>query len=204
MGVITSKRPSEVFKKLSSVFLINSAAFSKASPAEQTAALTQNTGLPVLFVPSFASFSSARTIRDKLLSGVDVSTELEFNGIVLTDAEQRAVREFLPVLTKIGALKSGYPWVEEINISATIHCGVAAVHRGDYQVGIKTAENIWKRASKFWGGGSKAIPHSISAGSYSSRTVTYSNDDVKIGCQTVTRGELEAVAREYGWEPNCE
>lgn len=103
-STVADKKPSNLFRKLSAVLLINSSEFAKATPKIQTSVLVENAGLPVEFVTDFFDLSSKRAIRDKLLAGKDVSRELEFNEVTLDAEELRALDLIKPVLEKIEAI----------------------------------------------------------------------------------------------------
>lgn len=196
---------SNLYRALSAVFLINSAAFSKATVPQQTETLMKTEGKPVVFVENFVKFSDRRALRDGLLAGKDVSTELEFNGIDLTREEQAALVAVRPVLEKISGLKGGYPWVG--GEAAAFKVSGSSIRfnskYSNHSIGLKTAKKIWDRASAFWAGAIAAPgSHYESASGYSSRLVEYSPSHVKIGCQTISRVDVEAVALNQGWEPN--
>lgn len=66
---------------------------------------------------------------------------------------------------------------------------------------VVLAKKIWVKASKYW---SKVIKsagdtyENIGNG-HGWNYVRYYDDRVTIGCQTVTRNELEFIARHYDW-----
>jgi hypothetical protein len=101
---VVADKPSNLFRRLSAVLLINTAEFSKASPTTQTKTIASADGLPVEFVADFFDLGNKRIIRDKLLSGKDVSRELEFNGVKLDAEELKALDPIKPVLAKIEAI----------------------------------------------------------------------------------------------------
>jgi hypothetical protein len=204
---VTADKPSNLFRRLSTVLLVNSSAFAAASPTMQTGVLTENSGLPVLFVASFSELSNRKLIRDKLLRGDDVSRELEFNGIELSDEERRVLALVTPILEKIGAIGPKYPWLPEKDFSHEIlfvkHGGSDRIKRSGNYIGKSTASRIWNKAAPFWAGmTAKPARHDVptNGASYNNRDVNYNDDGVVIGCQTVARAEVEFIARHYGWE----
>lgn len=207
MGVSSTTAPSNLFRKLSSVFLINSSAFAVAGATKQTEILTMNTGLPVLFVPDFVALSNRKQIRDKLLGGEDVSMELEFNGVTLDDEEMRCLKLVRPILEKIGGIGPKYPWLAAEDHSGNIKfqgANESRVVRNGHHVGKAVALKVWQRASKFWAGQGKApASHEerTDGYGYANKTVSYNQNGVTIGCQTISRSEVEFIARHYDWEP---
>jgi hypothetical protein len=204
-GKSASEKPSKLFRRLSAVLLINSSEFATQTPTAQTATLTKAEGLPILFVPNFVALSDKRAIREKLLSGQDVTTELEFNGINLTDDDRVALKAVLPVLEKIGAIGPSYPWAPEAAEALVSNLKLESnkVRRAGHVLGKMSCNFIWKKASHYWSGGPKPGVHGTRTDgySYNNRDVTYRPDEVVIGCQTISRAEVEYIARHFGWEP---
>lgn len=197
-----------VAKKLSAVFLVSTAGFASLSAKDQTAVMAQTGGLPIEFVPDFRELNNRRSLRDKLLAGHNVSRELEFNDIELNDEERRVLTLIQPVLEKIGGGATAYPWLPDEDFKSTITFGnnysTAVIRRNGHYVGLKAAKTIWMRASAFWAGGEKPKSGKAAAdGHYTAnKTVEITATGVSIGCQTMTRAEVEYIAREKKWEPN--
>jgi hypothetical protein len=107
-----------VVRKLSNSVVINSAEFGKLKPAGQTQALATAGQLPIVFVDSFSSLYNTADLARKLLTGEDVSMELEFNDIVLSEEEQNAIVSVRPVLDRIKSTLPPYdfarPLIERI------------------------------------------------------------------------------------------
>jgi hypothetical protein len=194
-----------VSKKLSSVFLVSSAVFATLSAAKQTATLAEAGGLPVEFLPDFVALSSRAVIRDKLLTGSDISRELEFNGVTLDAEELRAILLVKPVLAKIQAIGPKYPWLKPVDHSDKWKLMNSIVQRlnGNY-VSMAMAKGMWKTASAYWGGGEKSVSRQVRTNGsyYADRTFSVTSDSIKIGCNTIPREEVEWLARHFGWEPN--
>jgi hypothetical protein len=198
---------SKIFRALSAVFLVNSTEFAKASPTEQTEVLLESSGRTVLFVKNFLELQNKRVLRDKLLAGSDVSTELEFNGITLTDGEMAALRAVKPILAKIDGIEEGYPWlgeaVSEGRFQFHDRYGVKLHGSSSHWCRVKTAKKMWDAASKYWGTGERT-PVSKLPSSFDGyrRTPEIHDNKIVIGCQSITRAEAEFIAKHYGWEPN--
>lgn len=197
-----------IARKLSSVFLISTAGFAMLASKAQTAIMARAEGLPVEFVPNFLELGNRKSLRDKLLAGQDVSRELEFNNIVLDAEEQRMITLIKPILEKVGAPVSAYPWLPEEDHSKNITFGTnystPIVQRNNHYISVRTAKGIWERASAFWAGGPSPTGRKVCTdGSYSAnRTASISMTSVTIGCQTISRSEIEYIARKKKWEPN--
>jgi hypothetical protein len=196
--------PSKVIRRLSSVCLINSVSFIALGDEAKTKLLAEAAGLPIEFT-DFAQMTDKKAIREGLLAGHDVERRLEFNGIILNDVERAAIKAVNPILEKINGIGPNYSWAAKFeNSGGNINCGAMRVRRGGHTVGKKTAEAVWKRASRHWSGGPAGFTFSIKAdgSGYNNRTVSIDKNSVTIGCQTIPRAEVEYIARHYGWEPN--
>jgi hypothetical protein len=208
MGSTTTviEKPSNLFRVLSTAIIINSQAFAKASPTEQTATMTQAVGKTVLFVENFYTLTNPALIRDKLLKGEDVSTELEFNGLELTSEELSMLSRVRPILDKIANIGPSYPWTVEADEATKndYQFGSQSIKRKSqgYTIGYKVAEKLWNRASRYWSGSQKPQTHYENAGGYHSKPVVYNLDSIQIGCQTIPRSAVEYIARVRGWVPN--
>lgn len=193
---------SNLFRALTSVFLVNSAAFAKATPVEQTEALTQTEGKLVLFVDSFAALGNTRKLRDRILAGDDVSMELEFNGIELSASELATLSAVRPILERIGGLKGNYPWVEQSGkaLANVKFVSDTTIQINGYNMTMNGAKFVFDRATKYWSGGPKPSEVSRSIAGRN-RYVSVSKDSVNVGCQSCSRETVEAIGQQMGWEP---
>jgi hypothetical protein len=199
--VTKTEKPSNLFRALSSVFLINSASFAKLAASTQTSTLGKAGEKPIKFVTDFVGLSNKKTIREALLDGKDVSMELEFNGVSLDESELATLKAVGPVLKKISGIGPSYPWLPEIT-DCSLQFTENSIKKGGNSLAKSTAKAIWNKASKYWSGGTKPTSH-MHGGDYYRRgnEVRYTPEGVLVGCQRATRGEVEAMARHYGWEP---
>jgi hypothetical protein len=195
-------KPSNLFRVLpvAGIFLVNSTEFAKQAATSQTKLLA-STAHAVRFVTNFADLSNRRLIRDALLSGKNVSLELEFNGLELSEDEVAALKAVSPVLKKIDAIGPVYPWLPAQNFPEIIF-NAGGVIRNGYSITETVAKAIWRRTSRYWGGGNKPgdTYQTSGIGGYS-KTIQYRSDSISIGCQTISRAEVEFIARYYGWDP---
>lgn len=193
-----------LIRVLSNVAVIDSGAFAKAAPAQQTVLLTSTAGKPVLFVESFSTLNNRKTLRDELLAGKDVSMRLEFNGIELTSEDKATMAAVMPILAKIEALKSTYPWLvgENHEPEYPITFGGLSMIRRSYKITVSSAKNIWDRVSPYWAGLRTRAPmenYNLTENEGNKRT-SYSKTHVSIGCQTIRRADVEYIAKHYGWD----
>ena len=198
--------PSNLIRVLTSVALINSAQFAKETPAVQTATLGQSGGKPIEFVPDFLALMDATKIRNDLLAGKDVTRELEFNAIKLTEADFTALKAVGPILTKIASVGPTYPWVDGTPRRMTFTD--RRVTRNGHWISIEAAKALWVKASRFWSNqtSSARAPaetriESVYTSELNSKYCNFQKNSVTIGCQTISRVDVEAIAKHYGWAP---
>lgn len=202
-------KTTDIAAKLSTAFVINSARFAVATPTKQTEILAQAGGLPVIFVSSFNDFSNRKKIRDGLLSGVDVSLNLEFIGVTLTEEEARVFSLVQPILEKLG--KPSGVWLEGTEkLPRGIEIANGLVKRNGYYISTSVFESLWRKASRYWynldnaeDGKRVRKPDSdyVSTSNHS-RYTTFGRDKIDISCQSISRLEVEAVARHLELEWN--
>lgn len=95
-----------ILRILSTGAVISSATFAKQTPVKQTEILALVSGKPVAFVDSFTKLSNTKKLAERLLAGEDVSMELEFNSITLSDDEKDGLTKVRPLLERLRALKA--------------------------------------------------------------------------------------------------
>lgn len=192
------------YKILSTVMLVNSATFSGASVTDQTAALASNTtNLPVVFVSSFHEYTNKVRLREKLLQGEDVSLELEFNGITLSDEDKKVIQAFRGVYERLIGAGDLYPWTVG-RLDPTINYLKTVITRGSYRIGVKTCEKLWGKAALLWSkdpkDGDRLSTFYTAVGGQHQRTTHVYTNRIEIGCQTIYRQDMEAAAKHYGWD----
>lgn len=198
----------KIYRELSNCLLISADQFARQTPSKQSSIVLRANGKPVKFVANFLELANLRKLRDNLLLGKDVSIELEFNKIDLTSEDFSVIDAFRPVLAKIMATVPTYPWLPEetfpnISVQRKPNGEPKRIQRNNHDIGIETAKNIWNKASAFWAGGAKPNNHQVMKSYYGSgHRVGYSENSVSVGCQTITRAEVEHIARLMNWEPH--
>jgi hypothetical protein len=210
-----------VVRVLSNSVVVSSFKFGKLTASKHTEIIANATGNPNLFNDTFGTLTNKKRIVDRLLGGEDVSVELEFNEISLTGEELTALKMVRPIIEKIrGSQFNGYQFVNPNTAEQKRIDGIKIPMSGSgsvynaagHQIGCKPLKEIWNKASVWWQGAKTPRNTYVSAGGYSRREVVFAtateggsgfSDDryIKIGCQNVSRAELEYVAQALGWEP---
>jgi hypothetical protein len=198
-----------VSKELSSVLVVSSALFSKLSPDKQNEVVASAGKKRLKFVPDFGTIRNKRKLIERLILGEDISVELEFNDIELSAEETAALAMVAPVIDRIRKPSGAYPWVEVTDQQQQhidrITFGASNISRNGYSITTKQGERLWKAASAYWAGGVMPRRYSGSFSGGYSKSVYFTgnreNTTISIGCQSISRYELEAAAQHYGWEP---
>jgi hypothetical protein len=204
---------SNVSKLLSTGLLVSSTDFAKLTPAKQTEVLASAAGKPIVFVDSFVALRNKRNLVARLVNGEDVTTELEFNELTLTDEEKAVLVALRPILERIRGAAGKYPWIVRTEgqenscksqISFTTQYGRNIIRRGGYSMTEKQAKRIWEVASALWCG-AKTTPERVT-GEYEGyrKAVVFKDTYIEVGCQNINRHEVEYIAEHFGWEPNTE
>lgn len=190
-------------RRLTGVTLISSMEFAKLSAKDQTAVFADAAGQTIEVVHDFNSYRDRKAIRDKLLSGKDATRELEFNGIILSPEELVALRAVKSLLARVEGLGPIYVWGPEPVGQVNITFETNRIRRGGHTIAIAKAKTVWARASRFWSGGPKpsTIYTAVDGVSYSNKELRIAANEIQIGCQAISRAEVEYIARHYGWAP---
>lgn len=197
-----------VIRLLSTGAVVSSSAFAKLPALKQTEILAQVGGRPVVFVADFKALADRKKLVQRLLTGEDVSMELEFNEITLSKEENDALKTVCPLFARIGVVPVGaYPWLDVGTIEAAKHrlrFTTRTVGNGSYTMGLSSAKTLWVKAAKWVLGGDKPGIYYSSVGGYSDRDVQFDgnaeNFTVRVGCQTISRADIEAAAQHFEWE----
>jgi hypothetical protein len=200
------EKPGMVSKLLSTTLLVSRAEFAKLDAAKQTETLVSASGKPIVFVDNFQALKNKRSLIERLMRGEDVSMELEFNEIELTSEEKGVFAQVKPIIDRLTeVISGGYEFVtpteEEAERIKRMTFGANRItNSAGYQLTTNTAKKVWLAASKYWAGGEKPTTFRAQA-HYESRSITFPTDStVKIGCQTISRAEVEAAAKHYDWD----
>lgn len=169
-------------------------------------------GKQVVIVESITEFFSARNLLSCINSADLVSVRMiaENRGIVITKEEEEQVINFnafkVQLQERIDASKPVYAFArvpENWSVATHLKINTKAVYRvkdSSYQIGLKTVEGVWNKASKYWSDPTSNVNYidSIQASGYN-RSGTINKENVTIGCQTIQRYELEQLALHQGW-----
>jgi len=201
--------------------VLDDKAFSSLSIADKTKVMSEIIP-PFLYVETFSSLSDLKVLKQKLLNGEDCSIELAYNGLTAPADLSRVRNLYLetvaPVLAAIEAIKPVYPFAEYKTLPKVTTDGTYAI-RDSHRIKLTTLQKVWKRASPLWAkhwldtnldknGNRKnwRSPESVYingsdiAPSAAGRYFEIKSGHVSIGCQTITRQELEQFALSQGWE----
>jgi hypothetical protein len=198
---------STISKELSTVLLVSSADFTKLSVEKQNEIVQAAGKKAIKFVPDLATIRNRRRLIERLLLGEDVSAELEYNEIELSDEEKTILSSISPILERIRKPSGPYVWLDltetQENAIKRLTFGASSLRRDGYSITIKQGKKLWEHASAYWMGGKPPRRYSGSFSGHYSRGVSFGSREsgtITIGCQTVNRYELEAAAQHYGWD----
>lgn len=141
----------------------------------------------------------------------------ETSGVQLTDDEKAAVKAIESIRAKFeatfGLPTPPYPFAavpEGVDPMAKLTVKTTGsrptVTRGNYTISLKRAKILWLQASKLWlANETKKQTGRLAYGTYTtyagySRSPDIRPNSIDIGCQTINRYELEALALNQGWE----
>lgn len=209
---------------LTSGLVVDQAKLNKLPAAELATLLAgvYTSGLPVVIVEDSNKFFSSRNLIDSLESGnTDWPLIAEKFSIELTSADMDTIKRAIEIRKSIikaaGALKPDYPFTKVIpkgwNLeeyiyfrdNLTIGRRKANLQGDSTTYGIKEAQllRVWLKASRIWAGKKGRMSDVVgdvkdSSGQYRRNASVYT-DRVEIGCQTIRRYELEAIAVAKKW-----
>lgn len=197
-------------KMLSTCLLVSSKLFAKKSATQQTETLASAAGKPIIFVDTFTSLRDKKKLVERLLKGEDVSMELEFNEIELSDDDKMVLDAVRPILERITAsYDSGYEWSFTGDAKAYLRKAgwivdeSSVMNPNGYNITKMQSERVWNLASGYWAGGERPESRDMTiGGSGTSRRVSINPKSVAIGCQRISKETVEAVALHFGFEPN--
>jgi hypothetical protein len=200
---------------LNSGIVVERTAFEKLKNEDLGAGLAKiySENKPVVIVRSAQAFFN----RENLIKVIDSNDQtalpiiLEKLGIEFTD-------EFKVVITSFARIKAQILESLQLSPASNVYTfadvpknwsidqlkitdrNIYRKNNSNYSIGHKTLERIWKYASNIWIGNTRGPEFTVSAAGYSSRNVSVQTDTVYVGCQSIERFELEAVAQKLGWE----
>lgn len=198
---------SRIFTSLAVGFIIDSSVFTKLTAEKQTEVLGMNkTGKPVIFVPSFATLANKKRLIEKLVKNENCSIELAFNEIVLSEVDKTALMVFGELIDRIKDTNISYEWLPDNNEGGLLGFNQTSISRRGYRISLKGAEKIWNAASLYWHEKDFIKPKSLRSMSVDgySRSPQIHENSVVIGCQTITRAEIEYIAKHFAWKPVTE
>lgn len=167
-------------------------------------------GTRVVMVDNINQFFRSKTLIDKLENGEpDWDMIAEHLGVRIGPEEVAALNKAVAIRQGIRdavkALKGPYPFVdvpEGYDLNKRYYMTDARVQNKEtnYQLSKNTAERVWKMASAVWAG-VEGTPKAMTAKiDYSTRTITTEPNLVRVGCQNISRLDVEQIAQHYGWD----
>lgn len=200
-----------IVRELSSGVLISSYTFGKLNALEQTKLLSSLAGKTIVFRDNFSDLENGSEIAKRFYKGEDVSLELEFNGITVTDEQLKALETIKPLLNTIKSIGPAYTWrevpahaIEGFNSDTRFN--KQSVTRNGYNMKHSQIERIWDTASKYWANTKEQTNPAtfrVRHGKYDDwEECRITDTNVRIGCQSVSRSYVEWVAKELGYKPN--
>lgn len=201
---------------LSDCLLVNRMMFVHFTAEQQTTELAKAGGLPVIFVPDWKDMLSRKKLVDDLLSGKDVSRQLEFLGEKLNKTDAKRLEVAIPIISRLHSGPKGvtpeYPWLNPDKTARIATSSKALYHNGSYVyvygesdcIHRSVAKQIWLEASAYWNAGRTDTVTGTTIKTSRGYTHTYviTEDRVKVGCKEAQRLDIEALASALGWEPN--
>ena len=191
-----------VVRVLKTGAVISSAAFGALPPAKQTEVLAEVQGQSLSFVPNFASLTNPHLISSKILAGEDVTTELEFNQIDLSQDELRGLSLVRPLLDKIRSKVASSLFIstskEAAEARASTKIAKTTVSFRGVTFTMAGAVSMWKRVVLLTQTGTVPASWQVRVnGSYYPKTARIDKEgNVTINGHKITRAQLEYFATE--------
>lgn len=186
---------------------------------EMTAAMLQfyHAEYPPVVVDNLRTFFSLSNLEKELIEpGTWVPFLLAERGIQVTPEEIETLMRATAIRKRLleAAREAGgvdYPfarvpdgWVFDDVIEVKTNTVRRKTGDTGYSIGHKSLLKVWKAVSPVWAGFRKRDEVDlgyVDASGYRGRSVSFDRDgNVKIGCQTIQRFELEQVAVHMGWD----
>lgn len=165
----------------------------------------RTSGREIVRVERFSEYLNPDVRFEELLNSkpekiVDLVTKL---GLQFTEAEVACFSAFASARKKFMDVFKGIGDVYELKgRKGTEHAFAVSgdqVSNGRYDVTMRQAQNIVRRAIATWS--KEALPEKTSTirKDYTSHRISVTDTAVAIGCQTVTRWQIEELAVRMGW-----
>lgn len=187
--------------------VIDETAFNALSAQIRSAILVANPAKNYDFRKDLSEITNGRKVLERLKAGEDVSLELAFHEIKLPRNFEEISQKYRAAVEQIEqsllAVMPVYPFAENKGESVLKLTGTQNqwVTNGNYKCSIFMAKRLWRLVARFWAGKVDLPPETrweTIGGHY--RAVKFSENAVNIGCQTITRWQVEQLALELGWD----
>lgn len=184
--------------------VLNETAFNALAAPIRSAILVTNPAKNYDFRKDFSEITNVHTVLSRLKAGADVSVELAFHEVELPKDFAETAAKYHDLIKKVetalDALKPAYPFVEH-DCTPDLEVTGARISNGDYKCPIVTARRIWLVAAPYWAGLTKIKPAArYTSINGSQRDVVFYEDRIAIGCQRISRSQVERLALELNWD----
>ena len=186
--------------------VLNETAFNALAAEVRSAILVTNPAKNYDFRKDFSVILNVRSVLSRLKAGADVSAELAFHEVELPKdfAETSAKYHELikKVETALDALKPSYPFVEDDGTPDLTLFGAQNryISNGSYKCPVGTAKKLWGRAAAYWADYTLKPSSAYSDICGYSRHIVYREKQIEIGCQTISRSQIERLALQLNWD----
>ena len=209
------KDTSKVIKELSDVVIVDAILFRNLPLDELIEVGIQiskfkSESKEVKLISNLSSYKSLKAIKDNIANDICLKEHLEyFLDRKITDDEFNTVTTYSNALKSLNSLLSkvslsndtGYKFQElpdffQTGLENITFC-TKVIKRYTRMMGYKTFAMLWTKCLPLWGYNEPSEPFFIKASGRDSLVIIGQND-VKIGCQTIHRFEIERVALKLG------
>lgn len=184
--------------------VLNETAFNALAAPVRSAILVANPAKAYDFRKDFSEILNVRAVLSRLKAGADVSAELAFHEVELPKDFAETSAKYHDLIKKVenslDALKPAYPFVEHDD-TPDLEVTGTKISNGNYKCPMPAARRIWLVAASYWAGLTKTKPaarYIIISGVH--RDIVFYEDRIAIGCQSISRSQVERLALELNWD----
>lgn len=189
--------------------VIDETAFNALAAQIRSAILVANPAKNYDFRKDLSEITNGRKVLERLKAGEDVSLELAFHEVELPRNFAEIYKQYQEAVQQVSeALAKAippYPFAQgpakgETPLELT-GANDRYVTNGQYKCSVMLARKIWKKVAPWWGGFTEKKPDpSYQEISGYSRSIIYYRERIEIGCQKISRWQVEQLALELGWD----
>lgn len=186
--------------------VLNETAFNALAAPVRSAILVANPAKNYDFRKDFSEITNVRVVLSRLKAGADVSAELAFHEVELPKDFAETAAKYRDLIKKVetalDALKPAYPFVEDDGAPDLTATGTnnRYISNGSYRCPQGVAKKLWARAAAYWADYTLRPGPAYTDISGCSRHVVYHENHIEIGCQTISRSQIERLALKLNWD----